>query len=68
MKRREFITLVGGAVTWPVIASQQSAKIKRIALVVSSVKVGDMTVGGASGYPTFFEELGHLGYVKRRNL
>jgi putative ABC transport system substrate-binding protein len=70
MRRREFITLLGGGTAaWPVIArAQQSAKIKRIALVDPSIKVGDMTVGGALGYRAFFEELSHLGYVEGRNL
>jgi putative tryptophan/tyrosine transport system substrate-binding protein len=70
MQRREFITLFGGAAAaWPVSArAQQPAKMKRIALVDPSLKVGDMTVGGARAYRAFFKEMSHLGYVEGRNL
>jgi putative ABC transport system substrate-binding protein len=70
MQRREFITLFGGAAaTWPVVArAQQPAEMKRIALVDPSLKVGDMTVGGARAYRDFFKEMSHLGYVEGRNL
>src|SRR5450755_2603085 len=70
MQRREFITLFGGAAAaWPVSArAQQPEKMKRIALVDPSLKVGDMTVGGARAYRAFFKEMSHLGYVEGRNL
>jgi putative ABC transport system substrate-binding protein len=70
MQRREFITVLGGAAAaWPVIArAQQPTKIKRIAMVDPSIKVDDMTVGGAWWYRAFFEEVTRLGYVEGRNL
>jgi len=70
MQRREFITVLGGAAAvWPVIArAQQPTKIKRIAMVDPSIKIDDMTVGGAWWYRAFFEEVTRLGYAEGRNL
>ena len=66
MKRREFITLVGGAaVTWPVVArGQKSAKIPRIGVLWHA--------GSANEEGTNFTELvkgfEDLGYVEGRNI
>ena len=70
MKRREFITLVGGAAAaWPLaVRAQQPAKMKRIAIVHPSRKVDDLTINGPPWYKAFFEELSRLGYVERQNL
>ena len=68
MKRREFVTALGGAVAWPLAArAQQSSRMKRIALVKPAGKIGDM---GADSpvYRVFFEELSRLGYVEGQNL
>jgi putative ABC transport system substrate-binding protein len=70
VKRREFITLVGGAVVSPLVArAQQPAKMKRIALVAPS----DELV--ASAHPIydrvstpFFDELGRFGFFDGKNL
>jgi len=70
MKRREFITLVGGAAAaWPLaVRAQQPAKMKRIAIVHPSRKVDELTINGPPWYKAFFEELSRLGYVERQNL
>ena len=62
MRRREFITLLGGVATWPVIVSaQESGRVYRIGLL----RVGQPP-------PSFIEPLrralNELGYVEEKNL
>jgi putative tryptophan/tyrosine transport system substrate-binding protein len=63
LKRREFITLLGGAAaTWPLAARAQQGRIWRI---------GYLTASTATGNPYFeaFEEgLRALGYIEGQNL
>jgi putative tryptophan/tyrosine transport system substrate-binding protein len=64
MRRREFITLLGGtAVAWPLAARAQSAKIARI---------GYLGFGTAAGYAPRVEALRtglrDLGYVEGKNI
>src|SRR5712672_1047838 len=69
MRRRDFITALGTAATWPLAArAQQPAKRKRIAFVNSSGKVSAISVSGSPNYRAFFEELSRLGYVEGQNL
>jgi putative ABC transport system substrate-binding protein len=70
MRRRKFITLLGGAVAvWPVAArAQQPAKMKRIAYVNSSGEVSVISASGRPTYRVFFQELSRLGYVEGQNL
>jgi putative tryptophan/tyrosine transport system substrate-binding protein len=70
MRRREFITLLGGATTWPYAArAQQSAKVHRIAIVSPAARVGEMSeTGDNPAYVALFKELRRLGYVEGRNL
>jgi putative tryptophan/tyrosine transport system substrate-binding protein len=69
MRRRDFITALGSAATWPLAAqAQQPAKIRRIAFVSPSTKVSEMSVNGLPRYRAFFEELSRLGYVEGQNL
>jgi putative tryptophan/tyrosine transport system substrate-binding protein len=70
LRRREFITLLGGAAVTPLLAAraQQPTKMKRIAMVHPTEKVGNMTKAGRRSYRAFFEELGALGYVEGQNL
>jgi ABC-type uncharacterized transport system substrate-binding protein len=69
MRRRDFITALGAAATWPLAArAQQPAKMKRIAFVHPSAKVSEISVSGRPIYRAFFEELSRLGYVEGQNL
>jgi putative tryptophan/tyrosine transport system substrate-binding protein len=67
MRRREFITLVSGAVTaWPLVAF---GKAQRIAIVFPSFPVSKMTeTSDDANFRAFFNELRRLGYVEGQNL
>jgi putative tryptophan/tyrosine transport system substrate-binding protein len=57
MRRREFITLIGGAAAWPLEAhAQQAGRRYRIAVL------------GAPLPPSFFDDLGQAGFVKGGNV
>ena len=69
MRRRDFITALGAAATWPLAAqAQQPAKMKRLAFVHPGSKVSEISVSGSRRYRAFFEELSRLGYVEGQNL
>ena len=59
MKRREFITLLGGAAAaWPLVArAQQGAKIPRIGII-----------DDAPMWQTFRQALRELGYIEGQNI
>jgi putative tryptophan/tyrosine transport system substrate-binding protein len=71
MRRREFITLVGGAATWPLAArAQQATKIYRVRWLFSAVPLKDMS-GPNPLDPVsnaFVNGLRALGYVEGQNL
>ena len=69
MKRREFITLAGGAiVAWPLVAgAQQAGKIPRIGWIILGSPAGsDADV--FSYYDSFRAGLGDVGYVEGSNI
>src|ERR1700676_2386915 len=69
MKRREFITLIGGAAASVYTArAQQRAKMKRIAMVHPTEPVANMVASNHRFYGAFFEELGRAGYLEGKNL
>ena len=72
MRRREFITLLGGAATaWPLAAwAQQTQRgSHRIAILHPSHPVTELTeTSSLSYYRAFFDELRRLGYIEGRNL
>ena len=67
LKRREFITLVGGATAaWPLAAwAQQGERVRRIALLLGFPE-GD--VEGEASVAAFQEGLQELGWTKGRNI
>src|SRR5882757_1448089 len=71
MRRREFITLLGGAAaSWPLPAqAQQPARQDRIAIFHPAIPTRLLTeTGGGSAWRAFFGELRRLGYVEGENL
>jgi putative tryptophan/tyrosine transport system substrate-binding protein len=71
MKRREFITFLGGAAAvWPLTArAQQPATQPRIAIFHPAIPTTLLTeTGGGSAWRAFFGELRRLGYVEGKNL
>jgi putative ABC transport system substrate-binding protein len=63
MKRREFITLLGGAVAaWPLAArAQQTERIRRIGVLMGYPEA-------QSEFASFVQELQKLGWADGRNL
>ena len=66
MKRREFITLFGGAAaTWPVAArAQQRDRIQLIGVLMGVAPTGQ----NAPAYAAFLRRLGQLGWTDGRNV
>jgi putative ABC transport system substrate-binding protein len=65
MKRREFITLIGGTATWPLAArAQQARQVARIG-ILGTVPENALF---AIGYPVFLAELRKLGFTEGQNL
>jgi putative tryptophan/tyrosine transport system substrate-binding protein len=64
-KRRDFITLLGGAAAWPLAArAQQSDKSARIG--VFGANFANPVMGSATR--AFFDELRKTGFIEGRNL
>jgi putative tryptophan/tyrosine transport system substrate-binding protein len=71
MRRREFITLLGGAVSWPLAArAQQAARLYRVGWLFAAVPLKDM--GGSDPVDpvsrAFVHGLRDLGYIEGKNL
>jgi putative ABC transport system substrate-binding protein len=62
-KRRGFITLLGGAAAWPVVARAQSERVRRIG-VLMPVDDADLR----ASYAAFVEALQQLGWTDGRNV
>jgi putative tryptophan/tyrosine transport system substrate-binding protein len=63
LRRREFITLIGGVATWPVVARAQQAAMPVIGYLSSRTAETDIPMLAA-----FREGLGTAGYVEGRNV
>src|SRR4029077_9347167 len=66
MRRRAFITLLGGAAAWPLAArAQQSGGVRRIGVLANSTAT-DAT--WQSYLTTFVQELRQLGWIEGQNI
>jgi len=64
LRRREFITLLGGATAWPLGArAQQVSPVPRVGLVSIGADPGDPVV-----FRPFLEQLRKLGYIEGHNV
>ena len=64
MKRRDFITLLGGAVAWPLAARAQQPAIP----IVGYFYEGVPEASGSTGAAAFRKGLGEAGYIEGRNI
>src|SRR5215472_14030012 len=65
LRRREFITLLGGAAAWPLAArAQQSERVRRIGVLLSTHE-GDP--GRRAQLAAFVQRLTELGWTDGRN-
>jgi putative ABC transport system substrate-binding protein len=65
MKRREFITLIGGAAAWPLVArAQQSERMRRVGVLIGSEDHAD----ARNLLAQFQQALEQLGWVYGRNI
>jgi len=66
MKRREFITLIGGATAWPVVAgAQQGERMRRIGVLMGADADEPETHGR---FAAFVQGLQQLGWTDGRNV
>ena len=66
MKRREFVTLIGGAAAWPILArAQQSSAMRRVALIGALARDD---VEAATRSAAFEQALAALGWTKGRTI
>jgi putative tryptophan/tyrosine transport system substrate-binding protein len=66
MRRREFITLLGGAAAWPVaVGAQQRDRLRRVAVVMQYVETDPQ---GQLRAAAFLEGLEKAGWVSGRNI
>ena len=67
MRRREVITLLGGAAAWPLAArAQQPERMRRIGWLTASLALNDPEVQARSA--TFAQGLRELGWTEGKNL
>jgi putative ABC transport system substrate-binding protein len=66
MRRREFITLVGGAAAWPIVASaQQTERMRRIGVLMGADATEPET---QARFAAFVQGLQQLGWTDGRNV
>ena len=66
MKRREFVTLLGGAAAWPLAArAQQADRMRRIGVLMA---FAETNLDAQAWIAAFLEELRKLGWIEGRNI
>ena len=66
MRRREFITLLGGAAAWPLVAhAQQADRMRRIGMLMS---LAETDPEGQARAAAFRQGLKELGWTEGRNI
>jgi putative ABC transport system substrate-binding protein len=66
MRRRAFISLLGGAATWPVVArAQQPARMRRIGVLMN---LASNDTEGQARLAAFHQGLQHLGWIVGSNV
>ena len=65
MKRREFITLLGGAAAWPFVARAQGDRMRRIGVLMSMV---ESDRAGLEYITAFAQGLAEQGWIVGRNV
>ena len=66
MKRREFITFLGGAAAWPLAArAQQGDRVRRIGVLIGGLDENDPIA--KTTVSAFTQALADLGWTDRRN-
>ena len=70
MRRREFITLLGGATAWPLVArAQQAQRMRRIGILqLGSSRSAVPSLFGQSTLEAFKRGLVELGWIEGRNI
>jgi putative tryptophan/tyrosine transport system substrate-binding protein len=63
MRRREFITLVGGVAVWPLTVRAQSAQRRKVAVLIAATDAIPQ-----SYFAAFVQELHRLGWIEGQNL
>jgi putative tryptophan/tyrosine transport system substrate-binding protein len=67
MKRRDFITLLGGAAAWPLAArAQQPDRAHRVGVLIASATADDPD--GQARFTAFVQALQQLGWTEGRNV
>src|SRR5262249_394282 len=65
MRRREFITLLGGAAAWPLAARAQQERVRRIGVLMPSAADDPEFQARMTA---FLQELAQLGWIDGRNV
>src|SRR5262245_52333139 len=65
MKRREVITLLGGAAAWPLVAHAQQREYRRVGVVLGFT---ESDPEGEVQISTFRQELRRLGWIEEQNI